>query len=486
MDNLAGLQTGQTSDFHIEDRLESVRSSEGRSPFAVVHVSSGPYVAASMFLLFFSLWCFRDGSDLVALGLAITAIVIIPLLSYFETIRFDGVALVRSGIVSFCVRKVMGNRATLKVEDIERVETSALRTLRNGGRVYYRYRSEISGRGLTFVIASGGGSYRRMVRELFCRISESKLDLKSVELRDFISEPEQLRASLSILNFAPVSVLDSAAATLFFGGRGNSANTGAGNVPLSSYTFDRAQALRLVANQLRTTGRLREAAEAFRRATPGLKNDPMLTLEFARFLQSSAGLSRDKIMARRSIAALRLAAFRAKGNPALLLRIGESMVDVGQIERARMIFENVLKQDPSKYRASLGLADIALRDGKLAHVIHHFYNAARETDQPALVRFSQREATYFKRLNDDDEYLDSELSRISWLQNLEQFRNLSLRVVSLGMILALLGPAVDETAAAVGWLIAMVAITFWIIALSGRRWLSQRRQFGELAEDTQS
>jgi len=71
------------------------------------------------------------------------------------------------------------------------------------------------------------------------------------------------------------------------------------------------------------------------------------------------------------------------------------MVDAGEIERARMIFEKVLQLDPAKYRASLGLADIALRDGKLAHVIHHFYNAARETDQPALVRFSEREATYF-------------------------------------------------------------------------------------------
>jgi tetratricopeptide (TPR) repeat protein len=321
-----------------------------------------------------------------------------------------------------------------------------------------------------------------MIHELFCRISETKLDFKSIELRDFICEPERLRASLSTLNFASATVLDSAAATLFVRGRRNSSNTATGRETISSYTFDRAQALRLVANQLRITGRLRDAAEAFRRATPGLKHDPTLTLEFARLLQSSAGLSRNQIMARRSIAAFRLAAYRAKDNSALLLRIGESMVDAGEIERARKIFEKVLKLDPAKYRASLGLADIALRDGKLAHV----YNAARETDQPALVRFSEREAAYFKRLNDDDEYLDSELSRIGWLQNLEQFRNLALRVVTLGMILALLGPAVDETVAEVGWFIATIAITFWIIALSGRRWLSQRRRFRELAEDVQS
>jgi tetratricopeptide (TPR) repeat protein len=486
MDNAASLQTGQTSDFQLEDRLEGTHSRGRHSPFAIVHVSLGPYIATSLFFLFFSVWCFRDGSDLVALGFVTIAIVIIPLLSYFERIRFDGVTLVRSGIVSFCMRMIMGSRISLKVEDIERVESSALRTFRNGGRVYYRYRSEIVGRGLTFVIASGGKSYRRMVHELFCRISEAKLDLKSVELRDFICEPERLRASLSTLNFAPATVLDSATATLFVRGRRNSSNTATDRETISSYTFDRAQALRLVANQLRIIGRLRDAAEAFRRATPGLKNDPTLTLEFARLLQSSAGLSRNQIMARRSIAALRLAAHRAKENSALLLRIGESMVDAGEIERARTIFEKVLKLDPAKYRASLGLADIALRDGKLAHVIHHFYNAARETDQPALVRFAEREAAYFKRLNDDDEYLDSELSRINWLQNLEQFRNLALRVVTLGMILALLGPAVDETVAAVGWFIATIAITFWIIALSGRRWLSQRRRFRELAEDVQN
>src|SRR5205814_2064399 len=170
---------------------------------------------------------------------------------------------------------------------------------------------------------------------------------------------------------------------------------------------------------------------------PGLKNDPDVALEFARFLRSSAGLSRDKLLARRAVAGLRLAAIRAKGNPELLLRVGESMVETGEVDRARIIFEKALELDPAKYRASLGLADLALRDGKLAHVIHHYRNAARETTQTALVRFTEREATYFGLLNDDDAYLDAELSRISWLQNLDHFRNLALRVVTLGVIVAL-------------------------------------------------
>ena len=100
-----------------------------------------------------------------------------------------------------------------------------------------------------------------------------------------------------------------------------------------------------------------------------------------------------------------------------------------------------------------------------------------ETTQTALVRFTEREATYFGLLNDDDACLDAELSRISWLQNLDHFRNLALRVVTLGVIVALLGPAVDETLARVGWLISMIATSAWLVAIGGRRLLSQRRSF---------
>jgi tetratricopeptide (TPR) repeat protein len=458
------------------DGIDALRRK--RLQIAAVRVSPGPYLASSILLLFISIWLFRNHSDLAALLLVVVSLAVVPVLSMFEKIGFDGYEVYRYGPVSLITGRFSSN-FRLKIDDIERIESSALRTLRSGGRVHYRYRSEISGLGRSFVISSGGLSYRRMVRELFGRISEDKLDLRSMELRDYLCEPTTLRASLSMLNFAPVSVLDSAAVpSLIRNARHAGIVTNQTERPDEDMRA-RALALRLVANQLRVNGRLREAAEAFRRASPSLKEDGGLSLEIARYIRSLAGVSRDSSLIRRSIAALRLAAKRAGDNPGLLLRIGETFLEAGEVAKARAQFEKVLCIDERSFRASLGLADIALREGKLAHVIHHYDSAARETFDKALKAFSQRESSYFRRLNFDDEYLDAELSRISWLQNSEQLRKISLRLVTAGLIVALVGPAIDDKLAGVGWTVSLIATAGWMIALGGRKWFSHRRALGQ-------
>jgi tetratricopeptide (TPR) repeat protein len=478
MSNAANPTVRSESSTLLDDIDAPARSRWKRSQIASVRVSPGPYLASSILLLFISIWLFRNHSDLTALLLAVVSLAAIPVLSMFEKIGFDGYELYRYGPVSLITGRFSSLRR-LKLDDIERIESSALRTLRNGGRVHYRYRSEISGGGHSFVISSGGLSYRRMVRELFGRIPEAKLDLRSMELRDYLCEPTVLRASLSTLNFASVSVLDSAAVpSPSRSGRQAGIATNQAERPDEGFRA-RALALRLVANQLRMNGRLREAAEAFRRASPSLKEDGGLALEIARYIRSLAGVSRDSSLIRRSIAALRLAAKRAGDDPGLLLRIGETFLEAGEVAKARLQFEKVLCLDVRSFRASLGLADIALREGKLAHVIHHYDNAARETFDKALKAFSERESSYFRRLNFDDEYLDAELSRISWLQNSEQLRKVSLRLVTACLIVALAGPSIDDKLAGMGWAVSLIAAAGWIIALGGRKWLSHRRALGQ-------
>ena len=75
------------------------------------------------------------------------------------------------------------------------------------------------------------------------------------------------------------------------------------------------------------------------------------------------------------------------------------------------------------FRAALGLAEIALRESKLAYVIHHFSTANRVSETPALRRWTRGEVAYFSNLNNDDEYLEMEISRVNLLETLDTLKN---------------------------------------------------------------
>jgi len=124
---------------------------------------------------------------------------------------------------------------------------------------------------------------------LFCRISEAKLDLKSVELRDFICEPERLRASLFDFEFAPATVLDSAAATPFlFEVDATRSNTTSGRDTISKLCFRSRSGVEAGGKSIAYNRTVTRCRRSLSPGSAGLKNDSMLTLEFARLLQSSA------------------------------------------------------------------------------------------------------------------------------------------------------------------------------------------------------
>jgi hypothetical protein len=102
-----------------------------------VRVSSGGHLALALGLFCVSYWLFRSGMDYVALAVSAFSVVIVPLLASVERLEFDGTLLRRRGPVAF-LKKAWGfPPLEMSVPEIERVETSALRTLRRGGRVYY-------------------------------------------------------------------------------------------------------------------------------------------------------------------------------------------------------------------------------------------------------------------------------------------------------------------------------------------------------------
>lgn len=441
---------------------------------ASIRVSPGAYLAAACTLTFAAILLLRAELDLEALLVIICAWLITPLLAFTDRISFDGHSLTRRGVLPFIGRAFRRRSLVLPLGEVERVETAAVRTLRRGGRVRYRYRSEVAGRGLSFVFASGGESYRRMLRALLPLVPDEKLDARSQELRDYLASPQTLSITLNYLRLASADVLDNATDELQPGSRQSVRHDRRVKELRRATDFERARLLRRAANELRVAGRLRESAEAFRRALLVMPRDGWLLYEFARFLRSQASAVSDRRLLARARAGLRLAARRSADNSLLLTRIGESLFEFGEIGLADKLFRRALELNPRAFRAEIGLAELALRNGKLAHVIHHYDAAARVAPDESLARFARRESDYYKRLNSDDEYLAMELRRIGWLQHLLKARRVAARLTFTGILMALVGPLIDPAIEALGWSLASSSVAAWILVAFLNRLLAQR------------
>jgi tetratricopeptide (TPR) repeat protein len=444
-----------------------------RSTIAAVRVSPGSYLAIASVLAFVSAILLRAGYDALALGLVAIALFLVPLLAFADRVVFDGLTIRRQSPGFRLLQLLFGHHRQLTVADFETVETNAVRTLRRRGSVRYRYRTQISGKGKDFVIASGGSSYRRFMRQLLPLVHEDKLDNRSRDLRDYLSEPRFVDRKTRLSHLASEDILDASETDYKVGSR-QSVRNSLTAATVSSQDLERAHLLRRLGNELRVIGRLREAGEAFRRALKVTPRGAWLLYDFARLLRSQASAGSDARLLLRARAALRLASIRAEKDLVLLPLIGETMLECGDSRQARQTLQKIVDLDSGNFKARLGLADIALREGKLAHVIHHYHEAARVTSEPALARYAKRERDYYTMLNDDEEYLTSELRRINWLQHITRVRRLSSRVINGGILLALVGGFVDEILGSVGWSLASSAMILWLLTLGGTRLLYRR------------
>lgn len=437
---------------------------------ASVRVSPGGYLATSSVLTFASVLLVRSDQEVWALIVLGVAWLLIPALAFTDRLVFDGRSLTRRGAFPLIVQLISGTRQRLNLGDIERVNTNAVRTLRRGGRVRYRYRSQIFGKGLSFVLVSGGKSYRTMVRELFPLLPDQKIDARTRDLREYLCEPRILARNIQQLQLASAAVLDNATSDI----KERIANRRPISEPHSSADVERAVLLRQLANRLRVAGRLRESREAYRRALIVLPQDAGLIYEFARLLRSQASATGDARLLSRARAALRLSASRAGEDSTLLTLIGESLIECGDVGLAERILHRAVALPDQNFRARVELADLALRNGKLAHVIHYYRDAARLAMDKALALYARREADYYARLNDDEDYLVVELRRISWLQNATKVRRLAARVTNASILLALAASYIDPTVGGLGWALASSSLFAWITSLCLGKFLANR------------
>ena len=457
----------------LSEVQEERERAQKRFTVASVRVSPGPYLALASVITFVAALLLRAQHDAAALGLIAAAWLIVPLLALSDRIVFDGVSLRSHGPLATLLKLIFGYRKQLAVDDFETVETQAVRTLRRGGRVRYRYRTQITGKGKEFVIVSSGRDYRKLVRELFPLIHESKLDNRSRDLRDYLNDPSFLNRKTQLSQLAPSDLLDVTKSD-FKLGRKLKRNADAPETPATAEELERARLLRRLGNELRVSGRLREACEAFRRALNVRPHGAWLIYDFARLLRSQASAQSDARLLSRARAALRLASIRAKNDAVLLPLIGESFLECGDARHARRALEKAVEIDSENFKARVGLADIALREGKLAHVIHHYQEAARVSSEQALARYARSESDYYMQLNNDDDYLAAELRRINWLQSVTRIRRLALRVTNASVLLALVGGFVDSVAGGLGWSLASSALGVWLLSLLATRMLFTR------------
>jgi hypothetical protein len=440
---------------------------------ASVRVSPGPYIAVAGVVTFVATLLLRSQYDVAAIAVVIGIWLVVPILALSDRIAFDGRSLRRQGPIASLLHLLIGYRKQLAIDDFETVETQAVRTLRRGGRVRYRYRTQITGKGKEFVIVSGGYYYRHFVRELFPLIHESKLDNRSRDLRDYLNDPRFLDRKTQLSQLASSDILDVTKSDFRLGRKLNS-NSEAAPVPATAEELERARLLRRLGNELRVSGRLRESGEAFRRALNVRPHGAWLIYDFARLLRSQASAQADARLLSRARAALRLASIRAENDPVLLPLIGESFLECGDAKHARRALQKVIDIDSGNFKARVGLADLALREGKLAHVIHHYHEAARVTSEQSLARYARSEGDYYMQLNNDDDYLAAELRRINWLQSITGVRRMALRVTNASVLLAVIGGFVDPVAGGLAWSVASSALIVWLLTLVGTRMLLTR------------
>ena len=446
-----------------------------------VRVSAYGYIAAMFVGTFFSALSIYLEADMIGYILFGASWIVMPFLALTDKIVFNGKRLYRSGLLAKGWTYLNRSRNWLKLKDVEQVETTAFPTLKRGGKVFYKYKTSIRGKGVDFTFSSGGSEYRKMVRAILPLISENVLDNRSLEVRDYIHEPKQTRLKASLSNIPPADVLENSFRQIQL--RKKTAPKPE-VLALEVDGGEKANGLRVLANELRLSGSHLQALETFRRAALLKPTDAWLLFEFARCLQSFAGSEGNNKLERKAVAMMRLSELRAGNDGDLLARLGESYFQVGEWRRAGIAFHKAVEVVGEQFRSVRGLAEIALRDGKIAHVIHNFSIASRLAETPALRRWSNGEVEYFSRLNDDDEYMDMEIGRVNLLDALDRWKRTSLRLAFIGFPIIAAGLFYDDNVIAnCGWTLSGASLVLWTLIMLGRKVFAPRISMDLLEED---
>ena len=439
-----------------------------------VRALPGGYLAALVVASFCAALTAYVGYPEYGLAVALLIWIVIPALWLSDRIVFDGRRIRRTGLFPRMIARAAGLRDRLKLSDIEQVETSVFPGIKRGRNIYYTYRTSVSGKNVRFVFSSAHPGYVDVIKSLLPKLAEDILDNPSIDLRDYLVAKDELRRRTRQSEIPPAEVLTESFREIHVRSKGEVEPTGDQE--------EKANYLRRLANELRLSGRLLQALEAFRRAAVLRPGDARLLFEFAECLRLVAGSESDRKLERRALAMMRLAERHAENDRDLLARIGECYFQIGQWRRAAIVFKRTSDAFGETYRTVRGMAELSLREGKLAHVIHNFASAHKLAETNSLKRWTQTEIDYFTHLNSDDEYMELEISRVNLLDTLARTRRAALRISIIGWGAIALGMFLEDPLVAnVGWTVSGVSLLVWIVMIVMIKMLSPRIPF-ELVE----
>ncbi|MGH9946012.1 MAG: tetratricopeptide repeat protein [Pyrinomonadaceae bacterium] len=426
------------------------------------------YAAAILLLIFFALLSLYLSFNIIAAALFVVAFLVVPILRTTDKIVFDGRRLVRTGLIPKTWFRMNGLRSSIRLRKMEHIGTNIVGSFRRGGRVRYLFRTTVFGNGPVIVFSGGGKRYRQMVRALFPKLDPNLLDCQSSELSRFLVEPHQANLAAAALKIPSSDVLSPA---IFKRSKSNCVSSAS----IEVVDPQLATELRNAANQLRMNGSLIRAFEAFRRALRIDPNNGWLLFEFARNCFALSHVERNPNLHRRGAAALRLAEKRAVDDPDLLERIGESYRQFGYSKRAASAYKAAVEKLDACFRALIGLAELALDEGKLAHVVHNFSAANRVVPNAELRKWTSNEVEYFSHLTGDDEYMELEISRMNLVEKLDRWRSVAFRIGMYSIPLIAAGILFNEYLVTdAGWLVSSAAFILWIIMSIGAKMLAPR------------
>lgn len=442
-----------------------------------VRAQTSAYLTAAASGSFLSAYLLYAGHDVFALIVCLLSVVCYPFLAFSDRIVFDGKRLGRTGTVWNLWMMATGQRRKLKPRSIVHVETEALRAFRRGSNITYLYRTSLYGDDISFRFGSGRG-YRDMIKAVFPLVDDNCLDVRSIELRDHLTDASTALMMAKSLNIPGSDVLDTGAIL-----SKNERRVADINSP-GEEEIKRSDELRSVANQLRANGRLLQALEAFRRALRLTPNNARLLYEFGRCLQSLASARGDQRLDRRSLAMLRLAELRSGSDMHLLSRIGETYFSIGAWKRAESVFKKAVENGAKGYRIFRGLGELALRDGKIAHAINYFAQSADVAKPLRVSRWANAETEYLRRLNDDDEYMELELGRINLFDTFDGARRTSLKVFLFGGTLLFVGLTSRVVLLTeIGWAVAGIALAITLASALLKQTFASRIPFELVDKD---
>lgn len=471
---MSDLKQTELSKINAADETSAV--AESADPITI-RVSPHSYFTALFLGTFLSALLFYLEMDFAGFAAFGIAWIVLPFLALRDRISFDGKNLQRIGMLPRLWSWFNGSRRRLKISDIEQVETQSIRALKRGGSVHYRYRTILRGKGLSIAIASGGEDFRRMINGILPKLDENALDVRSLELREFLIDPKEILMKAEFSRIPSADALDSSISALFTQKKDQRNGVVLGDE-------EKAEDLRVLGNELRVSGFLPQALEAFRRALKIRGADGRLLFEFARCLHAFSAVKRDPRLERKALAALRLSERNVTNDGDLLARIGEYYFSLGDSLRAEKVFQRVFDRLGENFRAARGLAEMSLRDGKIAHVIHQFSTAHRLAETPSLRRWTRGEADYFSSLNSDEEYMELEISRVNMLDTLESSKRTTLHIAFLSFPLIAVGLFFEDTLVAnIGWAASTVSLLIWTGLIISSRMLSHRIPYELMPSD---